>query len=251
MRVTRPRRVHAGSSRPSCRATPARSTPCARAARSSTNFRSWPTFATAGRRGPAPSRAKTSRAGRFGVSVSPGARSARTAPCPRWRERPARRCRPARADGGGATAARPIRRRAGGAAAMRATSRSTRADGVVARRRRGGRRELRRQATRKPSARTARNSVRATGPGSGAPSGSNGTGTSVRMRASSRLARADPRARGAPRDSASAAIAGAASSSASSEPCVAIRSRAPFSPMPGTPLMLSMLSPISASTSTT
>ena len=34
-------------------------------------------------------------------------------------------------------------------------------------------------------------------------------------------------------------------------PYVAIRSRAPFSPMPGTPLMLSIESPISASTSTT
>ena len=44
---------------------------------------------------------------------------------------------------------------------------------------------------------------------------------------------------------------GAFASSASSEPCVEIRSRAPFSPMPGTPLMLSMESPINASTSTT
>jgi hypothetical protein len=38
---------------------------------------------------------------------------------------------------------------------------------------------------------------------------------------------------------------------ASSEPWVEIRSRAPFSPMPGTPFTLSVASPISASTSTT
>jgi hypothetical protein len=43
----------------------------------------------------------------------------------------------------------------------------------------------------------------------------------------------------------------APASSDSSEPNCVIRSRAPFSPMPGTPLTLSEVSPISASTSTT
>ena len=78
-----------------------------------------------------------------------------------------------------------------------------------------------------------------------------GSGTSVRMRSSSRLWRA--RSAWAVRASRylRCGSAGAASSSRSSVPWVAISSRAPFSPMPGTPFTLSMASPISASVSTT
>ena len=54
-----------------------------------------------------------------------------------------------------------------------------------------------------------------------------------------------------PSRASSAVTSSARASSASSEPKVEIRSRAPFSPMPGTPFTLSMESPISARTSTT
>ena len=54
-----------------------------------------------------------------------------------------------------------------------------------------------------------------------------------------------------PRGSASSSPRPRARAGRRAMPYVAISSRAPFSPMPGTPLMLSMVSPISASTSTT
>ena len=71
------------------------------------------------------------------------------------------------------------------------------------------------------------------------------------MRTSSRLSRASSAcASRAVRYRLRATCAGLASS-ASRSPCAVISSRAPFSPIPGTPFTLSTASPMSASTSTT
>ena len=189
------------------------------------------------------------------IRSGPVCPSARSVPLPASRrERRARRGRPrSMTCAFRATATPDVPRRRTSAAHGRRVPRSTSTIASCAIRRvRRGRRELLRRASGSRASRTARSTVRATGRGYRTVVGierDRHVGANPRQfPARARRVGVRQQRLAVPLLRELAARPRAARRASRASP---ISSRAPFSPMPGTPLMLSTLSPISASTSTT